>query len=89
MSQKDTDALVAIRAMLVSERRAAASAGDPQTVIRIQRDVALVDAAILDEQALGQQEKDEFATTRSMRRSPEAKKLEEVSLLDDPIRLSE
>jgi hypothetical protein len=89
VSQKDTDALVTLRAALVSERRAAASAGDAKTVIRIQHEVALIDAAISDEQALGQQEKDDFATTRALRRAPDTTKIKEVSLMDDPIRVAE
>lgn len=89
MSQKDTDALVTLRAALVSERRAAASAGDAKTVIRIQHEVALIDAAISDEQALGQQEKDDFATTRALRRAPDASNIKEISLMDDPIRVAD
>ena len=89
MSQKDTDALVVMRAALVSERRAAANASDAKTVIRIQHEIALIDAAISDEQALGQQEKDDFATTRAMRRTPDARNVTEISLLDDPIRVAD
>jgi hypothetical protein len=89
MSQKDIDALESIRASLVSERRAAAEAADATTVIRIQHDLALVDAAILDEQALGQHEKDELAITRAMKRVPDAGNVDEISLLDDPIRMSD
>jgi hypothetical protein len=89
MSQHDIDALNAIRAALVSERRAAALASDAEAVIRIQRDLGLVDSAILDEQALGQHEKDELAITRAMKRVPDASNVEEISLLDDPIRVSD
>jgi hypothetical protein len=89
MSQQDIDALTSIRSALVAERRAAAAAGDGQTVIRIQRDIALVDDAISDEQALGQHEKDELAITRAMKREPDASNVEEISLIDDPIRVSD
>jgi hypothetical protein len=89
MSQQDIDALASIRTALVAERRAAAGAGDAQTVIRIQRDIALVDHAILDEQALGQHEKDELAITRAMKQEPDAHNVEEISLIDDPIRVSD
>ena len=83
------DALGSIRAGLVTERRAAAAAGDAATVIRIQHDLTLVDAAISDEQALGQHEKDELAIGRAMRRVSHGGDLEEISLLDDPIRVSD
>lgn len=89
MSQQDIDALAMIRSSLVSERRAAARASDAAAVIRIQRELAFVDAAILDEQALGQHEKDELAITRAMKRTPDASNVEEISLLDDPIRVSD
>lgn len=89
MSQQDIDALAMIRSSLVSERRAAARASDAAAVMRIQRDLAFVDAAILDEQALGQHEKDELAITRAMKRTPDASNVEEISLLDDPIRVSD
>jgi len=89
MSQKDIDALSSIRAMLVTERRAAATAADAATVIRIQQDIGLVDAAISDEQALGQHEKDELAITRAMKRVPDGHNVEEISLIDDPIRVSD
>lgn len=89
MSQKDIDALSSIRATLVSQRRAGANAGDPETVVRIQRDIALVDAALLDEQALGQQEKDGEAYTRAMKRVPDGRNVAEISLMTDPIRVSD
>lgn len=88
MGQRDIDALGSIRAGMVAERRAAAVAGDAGAVTRIQHDLALVDAAISDEQALGQQEKDELAIGRAMRRTPHGG-VEEISLLDDPIRVSD
>jgi hypothetical protein len=89
MSQNDIDALASIRHGLVTERRTAAAAGDAPTVIRIQRDITLIDAAISVEQALGQHEKDELAITRAMKREPDASNLEEISLIDDPIRISD
>ena len=89
MSTQDIDALNAIRDTLVSDRRSAAAAGDAETVIRIQRSLALVDAAVSDEQALGQHEKDELAMTRAMKRAPDASKIDEISLVADPIRLSD
>jgi hypothetical protein len=89
MSQRDIDALSSIRATLVGERRSAADAGDSETVIRVQRDIGLIDAALLDEQALGQHEKDEIAHTRAMRRVPDASKIPEISLVADPIRVSD
>lgn len=89
MGQPDIDALATIRSELVSERRTAARASDAASVIRIQHDLALVDAAILDEQALGQHEKDELAMTRAMKRVPDAGNVDEISLLDDPIRMSD
>jgi len=89
MSMQDIAALNHIRATLVSNRRSAATAGDSETVIRIQRDLALVDAAISDEQALGQHEKDELAMTRAMKRVPDGSKIDEISLLADPIRVSD
>ena len=89
MGQQDIDALATIRSELVSERRTAARASDAASVIRIQHDLALVDAAILDEQALGQHEKDELAMTRAMKRVPDAGNVDEISLLDDPIRMSD
>ncbi len=89
MSQQDIDALTSIRSTLVAERRSAAGSGDSQTVIRIQHDIALVDAAISDEQALGQHEKDELAITRAMKREPDGHNVEEISLIDDPIRISD
>lgn len=89
MGQPDIDALATIRSELVSDRRTAARASDAASVIRIQHDLALVDAAILDEQALGQHEKDELAMTRAMKRVPDAGNVDEISLLDDPIRMSD
>ena len=89
MGQPDIDALATIRSELVSDRRTAARASDAAAVIRIQHDLALVDAAILDEQALGQHEKDELAMTRAMKRVPDAGNVDEISLLDDPIRMSD
>ncbi len=89
MGQKEIDALAKIRAMLVKERRAAAAAADSAAVIRIQQDLPLVDAAIRDEQALGQHEKDELATTRAIKRAPDGSNVKEISLLDDPIRVSD
>ena len=89
MSQKDVDALGSIRATLVAERRSAAESGDADTVIRVQRDIGLIDAALLDEQALGQHEKDEIAHTRAMRRVPDGSKIPEISLVADPIRVSD
>jgi len=89
MSQNDIDALRSIRASLVTERRTAAAAADAQTVIRIQRDIAMIDAASSDEQALGQHEKAEQAITRAMRRVPDPRNVEEVSLLNDTIRVSD
>ena len=89
MSQKDIDALNEIRSRLVADRRAAASSGDAQAVIDIQRDIGLVDAAITDEQALSQHEKDELAMTRAMKRVPDGRNVEEISLIDDPIRVSD
>ena len=88
MSQKDIDALGAIRARLVSDRRAAAAVGDAPAVIRIQQDIGFVDAAISDEQALSQHEKDELAIIRAMKRVPDGRNVEEISLIDDPIRVS-
>ncbi|MGN6490178.1 MAG: hypothetical protein ACTHLT_20460 [Devosia sp.] len=89
MSQHDINALTSIRTALVTERRAAAGSGDAQAVIRIQRDLGLVDQAIADEQALGQHEKDELAITRAMKQEPDARNVEEISLIDDPIRVSD
>jgi len=89
MSQKDIDALNDIRVTLVADRRAAALSGDTQTVIRIQGELALVDAAISDEQALGQHEKDELAITRAMKRVPDGRNVEDISLIDDPIRVAD
>ena len=89
MSQKDIDALNDIRATLVSDRRAAAISGDAATVIRIQGELALVDNAIADDQALGQHEKDELAIRRAMNRVPDASKIQEISLIADPIRVSD
>ena len=89
MSQKNIDALNRIRATLVSDRRSAAASGDAETVIRIQKDIAHVDAAVSDEQALGQHEKDELAITRAMKRVPDGSNVEEISLIDDPIRISD
>lgn len=89
MSQKNIDALTRIRATLVSDRRSAAASGDAETVIRIQKDIAHVDAAVSDEQALGQHEKDELAITRAMKRVPDGSNVEEISLIDDPIRISD
>jgi hypothetical protein len=89
MSQNDIEALTTIRHDLVSARREAAAAGDAQSVIRVQRDIALVDAAIMDEQALGQQEKDEIAMTRAIKREPDVHNVTEISLIDDPIRISD
>jgi hypothetical protein len=89
MSQKDIEALSSIRATLVAQRRAAAVGGDTDTVIRVQRDILQVDAAMLDEQALGQHEKDEIAHTRAMKRVPDARNVPEISLVADPIRVSD
>ena len=89
MSQKDIDALSSIRAALVAERRAAAVAGDAETVIRAQANIALVDAALMDEQAIGQHEKDEVAHTRAIKRVPDGSNIEEISLVADPIRISD
>jgi hypothetical protein len=89
MSQKDIDALTDIRTALVADRRSAAAKGDAATVIRIQHDIGEVDSAILDEQALGQHEKDELAITRAMKRVPDGHNVEEISLIADPIRISD
>jgi len=89
MSQKDLAALHNIRSELVTRRRDSALAGDPEAVIHNQQKVALIDAAIADEQALGQQEKDEQAIARAMKREPDAGNVTEISLIDDPIRVSD
>jgi hypothetical protein len=89
MSHKDISALHNIRTELVNRRRDAALAGDAEGVIHAQQKVALIDAAISDEQALGQQEKDELAISRAMKREPDGGNVEEVSLIDSPIRVSD
>jgi hypothetical protein len=66
MTHKDISALHNIRTKLVTQRRDAAQAGDAESVIHTQQKVALIDAAIADEQALGQHEKDELAIARAM-----------------------
>jgi hypothetical protein len=89
MSQKDIAALENIRVELVTRRRDAALGGDADSVIHAQQKLALLDAAILDEQALGQHEKDELAMTRAMKREPDPTNVPEISLLDNPIRVSD
>lgn len=89
MSQKDLAALHNIRTELVTRRRDSARAGDAEAVIHNQQKVALIDAAIADEQALGQHEKDELAIAGAMKREPDASNVEEISLVDNPIRMSD
>jgi hypothetical protein len=89
MAQQDIAALETIRADLVAERRQAASNRDASGVIEAQNKLALIDLAISDEQALGQHEKDELAISRAMKRVPDADNVEEISLLDNPIRVSD
>jgi hypothetical protein len=89
MSQKDIDALSELRTTLVSDRRMAAAEGDADAVVGLQTKIDVVDAAIADEQALGQHEKDEVAITRAMKAVPDGSNVEEISLLADPIRVSD
>ena len=89
MSHKDISALQHIRSDLVTRRRDAALAGDAEAVIHAQQKVALIDAAISDEQALGQHEKDELAISRAIKREPDTSKVDEISLIDHPIRISD
>jgi len=89
MTHKDIAALENIRASLVTRRRDAAQAGDAESVIHAQQKLDLVDAAIADEQALGQKEKDELAIARAMKRDPDPDNVDEISLIDNPIRVSD
>lgn len=89
MSQKDIDALVSLRAILVSERRAGAASADAEAVLRIQHQLVQIDAALSDEQALGQREKDELALNRAINRTPDGSNIGAISLVDAPIRVAE
>jgi hypothetical protein len=89
MAQKDIAALESVRTRLVTQRREAAAAGEIDMVIHTQQKLSLIDAAISDEQALGQHEKDELAIARAIKHEPDPNNVEEISLLDNPIRVSD
>ena len=64
MTQGNIRALHAVRDTLVDERRRAAKAGDATAVVAAQQQIEVLDAAIADERALGQAEKDEEGVQR-------------------------
>lgn len=69
MTMGNIGALRTLRDTLVDQRRAAARAGDAEAVIAAQQHIVIIDAAIADERALGQAEKDEEAMGRAIKRS--------------------
>lgn len=88
MTQGNIRALHAVRDTLVDERRRAAKAGDAAAVVAAQQQIEVLDAAIADERALGQAEKDEEAMGRAIRKGNDGD-TGEVSILTDAIKLAD
>lgn len=86
MTQGNIGALRTLRDTLVEQRRAAAKSGDAQAVIVAQQHIVIIDAAIADERALGQAEKDEEAMGRAIKRGNSNADIGEVSIIADPIK---
>lgn len=89
MTQGNIEALRRLRDNLVEQRRAAARGGDAEAVIEAQQNIVIIDAAIADERALGQAEKDEEAMGRAIKRGNPAGDIGEVSILSDAIKIAD
>ena len=89
MTQGNIEALRRLRDNLVEQRRAAARGGDAEAVIQAQQHIVIIDAAIADERALGQAEKDEEAMGRAIKRGNPAGDIGEVSILSDAIKIAD
>lgn len=89
MTLGNIQALRNLRDALVERRRAAAKDGDAQAVIEAQQHIVIIDAAIADERALGQAEKDEEAMGRAIKRGNPAGDIGEVSIISDAIKVAD
>ncbi len=88
MTQGNIQALQEVRSTLVESRRRAAKAGNADDVVAAQRQIDVLDAALADERALGQAEKDEEAMGRAIRKGNDGD-IGDVSILSDAIKIAD
>ena len=88
MTQGNIRALRTVRDNLVEARRQAAHNADADGVVAAQQKIAILDAAIADERALGQAEKDEEAMGRAIKKSNPGT-IGDVSIVSDAIKLAD
>jgi hypothetical protein len=88
MTQGNIRALRTVRDNLVEARRLAAANADADGVVAAQLKIATLDAAIADERALGQAEKDEEAMGRAIKKGNQGN-IGDVSILSDAIKLAD
>jgi hypothetical protein len=89
MTEGNIRALKDLRDVIVEQRREAAGRGDIETVIATQQQVVILDAAIADERALGQTQKDEEAMGRALRRPDDQSSIGDVSIVSDAIKIAD